>query len=105
MVQNLLLKLWRDDAGALLTTEWLMVATILIVGVITGFIAVRQAVLARAFDLASPALGGGQSYTFTGQANCAASTGGSSFTITGGDSFVVRSTAATPGGVSAHACD
>ena len=36
-------KLWRDDAGALLATEWVFMATILVIGVIPGMVAVRDA--------------------------------------------------------------
>jgi hypothetical protein len=105
MFQNLLAALWGDDRGAVLTPEWIMVATILVIGVLTGLIAVRQTVMARALDLAGHAQASNQSYSFSGQASCEAATGGSAFTFAASDGLVVRSTAAVPGGVSAHACD
>ena len=40
---RLLRKLWRDDEGALLATEWVFMATILVIGVIPGMVAVRDA--------------------------------------------------------------
>ena len=38
-------KLWKDDCGALIATEWVLVATILVIGIITGLVAVRQAAI------------------------------------------------------------
>jgi len=40
---RLLRKVWRDDEGALLATEWVFMATILVIGVIPGMVAVRDA--------------------------------------------------------------
>ena len=40
-MRQLLLELWKDDAGALIATEWVFVATILVLGSITGLVAVR----------------------------------------------------------------
>jgi hypothetical protein len=39
-VNQLMLKLWKDDCGALIATEWVFVATILVLGAITGLVAV-----------------------------------------------------------------
>ncbi len=105
MFSRMLAKLWNDDGGAVITAEWVLVATVLIIGVLTGFIVIRQVVIARALDLASQAQGGGLSYSFSGQANCEAATFGSAFLMSSDTSMVVQSTAAVPGGVSAHACD
>ena len=70
MIQNCLRTLWDDDGGAVITPEWIMVSTILVIGVLTGFIAVRQTVMARAIDLANHAQVSNQSYSFSGQASC-----------------------------------
>lgn len=45
-------RLWQDDQGALIATEWVFVATILVIGSITGLVAVRQAILEELEDLA-----------------------------------------------------
>lgn len=37
-----LAKLWNDDAGAVLATEWVFMATILVIGIIPGMVAVRN---------------------------------------------------------------
>jgi hypothetical protein len=38
---RLLRKLWHDNRGSLLATEWVFMATIMIIGIIPGMIAVR----------------------------------------------------------------
>ena len=40
---QLLRKLWQDDGGALISSEFLFVATILVIGVIIGLTAERSA--------------------------------------------------------------
>ena len=42
-MRRLFRKLWQDDDGALLATEWVFLATILVIGVIPGMVAVRDA--------------------------------------------------------------
>jgi len=75
---QLMLKLWRDDCGALIATEWGFVATILVLGAITGLVAVRQAVISELTEFANAVMALNQSYSFTGQSNCQSSTSGSS---------------------------
>jgi Flp pilus assembly pilin Flp len=76
-MRQLMLKLWKDDAGALIATEWVFVATILVLGAITGLVAVRQAVISELTEFANAVLALSQSYSFTGQSNCESSTAGS----------------------------
>jgi Flp pilus assembly pilin Flp len=42
-MRALLRKLWRDDTGALLATEWVFMAVILVIGVVPGMVALRNA--------------------------------------------------------------
>jgi hypothetical protein len=60
-------RLWRDDAGALLATEWVVLATILVLGIIPGYIAVRQGLLEGLVDFANATGNLNQSYSFCGQ--------------------------------------
>lgn len=76
-MSRMILKLWHDDSGALIATEWVFVATILVLGAITGLVAVRQAVLSELTEFANAVLALNQSYSFTGQSNCQSSTAGS----------------------------
>ena len=103
-MRNLMAKLWSDDAGALIASEWVFVATILVLGAITGLVAVRQAVIAELHDYANALVALNQSYSFSGQSNCQSSTAGSQFTDAP-DSIMVASVAATPGGKDNKACD
>ena len=103
-MRNLMVKLWNDDCGALIASEWVFVATILVLGAITGLVAVRQAVIAELHDYANALVALNQSYSFSGQSNCESSTAGSSFSD-GLDSIMVSSVAAIPGGKDTHACD
>jgi hypothetical protein len=77
---QLFARLWKDDCGALIATEWVFVTTILVLGIITGLVAVRQAVITELEDFANAVLSLNQSYSFSGQSNCQSSTAGSAFT-------------------------
>jgi hypothetical protein len=103
-MRNLMVKLYNDDCGALIASEWVLVATILVLGAITGLVAVRQAVIAELHDFANALVALNQSYSFSGQSNCEVARIGSQFIDTG-DSIMVASTAAVPSGKHAFACD
>ncbi len=79
-MRSLMQKLWSDDHGALIATEWVFVATILILGIITGLVAVRQAVISELTEFANAVMALSQSYSFAGQSNCLSSTAGSQAT-------------------------
>ena len=79
-MRRLMQKLWSDDHGALIATEWVFVATILVLGIITGLIAVRQAVISELTEFANAVMALSQSYSFAGQSNCLSSTAGSAAT-------------------------
>jgi hypothetical protein len=64
---QLLRKLWQDDCGALISSEFLFVATILVIGVIVGLTAVRSAVNAELTQLGNAFLALSQGYTISGQ--------------------------------------
>jgi Flp pilus assembly pilin Flp len=48
-----MLRLWKDDGGALIAAEWAIVSTILVLGVITGLVAVRNAVNSELVEFAN----------------------------------------------------
>src|SRR5262245_34466589 len=74
-----MLKLWNDDCGSgVLTLEWLFIIAIMVIGLITGFVAVRQALLSELIETAQAILALNQSFSFSGQSNCESSTAGSS---------------------------
>jgi len=63
----LLRRFWHDDRGAILASEWVLVVTILVIGVLPALVAYRQAVLTELEELANSLLGLDQSYSFSGQ--------------------------------------
>jgi hypothetical protein len=77
-MRQLMFRLWKDDTGALIATEWVFVATILVLGSITGLVAVRQAVFSELVEFANAVMTLNQSYSFSGQSNCESFTSESS---------------------------
>jgi Flp pilus assembly pilin Flp len=53
---RLLFALWDDDAGALLTTEFLFLATILVIGLVVGLTTLRNAIATELTELANAIL-------------------------------------------------
>jgi hypothetical protein len=76
-MRQMLSKLWNDDCGAIIATEWVFVVTILVLGIITGLVALRQAVISETTELAQAIMALNQSFSFSGQTNCESSTAGS----------------------------
>jgi hypothetical protein len=59
-------KLWNDEVGALVSAEIVLVATILVIGVVTGLAAVRDAVVTELGDVASAIGSVDQTYSVGG---------------------------------------
>jgi len=76
-MQRLMSKLWQDDCGALISAEYLFVATILVIGITVGLAAVRDAVNVELSELANAYLALSQGYAFSGQSGCCANVDGS----------------------------
>jgi hypothetical protein len=49
-------RVWKDDCGAMLAVEWVFIATILVIGSITGLVAVRSAIVEELEDFAEAIL-------------------------------------------------
>ncbi len=43
-MKSFLIQLWKDDCGAIIVTEWVMFVSIIVMGVISGAIKVRNVV-------------------------------------------------------------
>src|SRR5437016_5622957 len=78
-MRSLMLKLWNDDRGALLATEWVFVSTILVVGLVAGLKSVQQSVNAELADLADAIGSLSQSYSYGGVSGCAGMSNGIQF--------------------------
>jgi len=72
--------LWKDEAGAIISSELVLVATILVIGMIVGLAAVRNAVVAELADVAQAIGNIDQSFSFSQAVGHAAFTDGSQFT-------------------------
>ena len=59
-------RLWNDEAGAILSAEVVLVATILVIGVVTGLTSVRDAVVTELADVGQAIANVDQSYTVHG---------------------------------------
>jgi len=65
-MKRVLLDLWTDDCGALLATEWVVLATLIVIGIIPGLVAIRNGVLRELKDVSNATTALDQSYEFTG---------------------------------------
>ena len=81
-MRHLLSKLWNDDEGALIATEWVFVVTILVIGLVAGLKSVQSALLNELEEVAGAIGALSQTYSFGGTKGCCQFTGtsGSSFT-------------------------
>jgi Flp pilus assembly pilin Flp len=60
-VKSLLNRVWREDQGVL-TFEWILLITVLVIGVVGGLSAVRDAVITELGDVAQAVVSLDQSY-------------------------------------------
>lgn len=72
--------LWQDEGGFIVSIELVLISTIAVIGLITGFVAVRDAVISELSDIAGAIQDLNQSYSFNGVTGHSGNTSGSSFT-------------------------
>lgn len=72
--------LWKDDVGAVISVELILVITIVGIGLIVGLTTLRNAVVQELADTGAAVGSMNQSFTFSGVSGHASSTGGSNFT-------------------------
>jgi hypothetical protein len=65
-MRQLLLKLWHDDAGAIIPTEFLIVGSTLVIGATVGVTSLRNALNSELAELGNTILGLSQEYTIPG---------------------------------------
>jgi hypothetical protein len=88
----MLRNLWSDDSGTgLVTMEILFLFAILVLGIITGLVAVRQGMISELIETAQAIMAINQSFSFSGQANCVSVTAGSA-----GSDILFSSSLGTP---------
>ena len=75
----MLRKLWNDEAGAVLSAELVMVATILVIGMTVGLSAVRNSVVTELADLGQAISEIDQSYSYSNVTGHHSASAGSRF--------------------------
>jgi hypothetical protein len=75
---NLISRLWNDDNGFIVSAELVLVATIVVIGMITGLAAIRKDVTSELTEVGQAIAAIDQSYSYTGLTNCHSFTAGSS---------------------------
>jgi hypothetical protein len=73
------IRLWTEDAGAIISAEIMLVATILVLGVIVGLKSVRDSVVTELADVAQAIANVNQSYCYSGVTGHSAHSGGGQF--------------------------
>jgi hypothetical protein len=76
---SILRKLWKDEAGFILSSELVLAATLLVIGMVVGLTTVRNAVVQELADVGSAISKVNQSYSYSGVAGHHTRTEGSSF--------------------------
>ena len=71
--------LWNDEAGFVISSELILVATILVIGLIAGLATVRDQVVTELADVAAAISDLDQSFSFGSITGHCASTNGSNF--------------------------
>src|SRR4029434_7322011 len=74
--------LWNDEAGFIVSAELVLIATILVIGMITGLTSVRDAVITELADVGGAIGSVNQSFVFRGASAHCATTAGSAFVDT-----------------------
>ncbi|QDT42252.1 hypothetical protein Pan241w_23340 [Gimesia alba] len=72
-------QLWNDENGFVVSTELVLIATVLVLGMIVGLTTLRDQVIAELADVAAAISNTNQTYTFTGITGHSSSTAGSIF--------------------------
>lgn len=76
-MKSMVVRLWNDEAGFVISSELVLVATILVLGVIVGMQSVRDSLVQELGDLAAAVGSVNQSYSFSAVTGHHSSTAGS----------------------------
>ena len=72
-------RLWNDEAGFVVSTELVLLATVAVIGLLTGIVSVRDGVVSELSDVAGAVQEVNQSYSFDGVIGHNAATSGTQF--------------------------
>lgn len=76
---KMLHQIWKDEAGFVVSTELVLIATILVIGMVVGLATVRDAVVQELGDVALAIGSINQTYSYSGVNGCLSGTAGSVF--------------------------
>ncbi len=79
-MRNLAMRLWQDDAGFVVSTELVLIATIIVLGALVGQATLRDAVISELADTAESINELNQSYSFSTVTGHSSSVTGTVFT-------------------------
>ncbi len=72
-------RLWNDEAGFVVSTELILIATVLVIGMLVGLATLRDQVVQELADVAAAISDVDQSYAYTGILGHTAQTAGSNY--------------------------
>ena len=72
-------RLWNDEAGFVVSTELVLLATVAVIGLLTGIVAVRDGVVSELSDVAGAVQEINQSYSYDGVIGHNAASSGTQF--------------------------
>ena len=72
-------RLWKDEAGFVVSTELVLLATVAVIGLLTGIVAVRDGVVSELSDVAGAVQEINQSYSYDGVIGHNAASSGTQF--------------------------
>lgn len=75
-------RLWNDESGFIVSSELILIATVLVIGMLVGLVTIRDQVVQELADVADAISEIDQSYSYSGVTGHASSTAGSIFNDT-----------------------
>lgn len=79
LMKTIWTQLWRDEAGFVISTELIFIATIVVIGMITGLVTVRDQVVTELADVADAVSELDQSFSYSAITATVGSVAGSTF--------------------------
>ncbi len=78
-MQSIVDRLWRDESGFVISSELIFIMTIVVIGLLTGLVTVRDQVITELADVADAVSEVDQSYSFAAITASIGSVAGSTF--------------------------
>lgn len=72
-------RLWADEGGFIVSTELMIIATVLVIGMLVGLVSIRDQIVAELADVAGAISQFDQSFSFSAVTGHAVSTAGAIF--------------------------